>query len=140
MAKKVTNPSLNELLHIDIRLFNHTRLISSFLPQVVIYIESRGSIISDRDVITITNEIRERSVSIVMEAMKYVEPDAISIVDHVTFKRDCEIPVIRMMFRNHYVCYQCANRWTNEWPASCDDDCPECGARHITPHLSEIVR
>ena len=46
-------------------------------------------------------------------------------------------------FRNHYVCAQCASVWTDEWSCMCDDDCPHCGARHMSPlksdDLTEII-
>lgn len=40
-------------------------------------------------------------------------------------------------FINHYKCYRCAHEWADQWTAQCDDDCPECGARHVSPHTSE---
>jgi len=40
-------------------------------------------------------------------------------------------------FRNFYKCPTCGTGWTDVWSAQCDDDCPECGARHITPYTSE---
>jgi predicted nucleic acid-binding Zn-ribbon protein len=40
-------------------------------------------------------------------------------------------------FRNHYRCDRCGGRWTDEWSATCDDDCPHCGARHMSPVTSE---
>lgn len=40
-------------------------------------------------------------------------------------------------FRNHYECARCGHRWTDEWSATCDDDCPHCGARHMSPRKSE---
>lgn len=40
-------------------------------------------------------------------------------------------------FINHYKCYRCAHEWVDQWTAQCDDDCPECGARHVSPHTSE---
>jgi hypothetical protein len=43
------------------------------------------------------------------------------------------------MFRNFYHCPRCGHDWTDEWPAQCDDDCPACGCRHISPHKSEDV-
>jgi predicted nucleic acid-binding Zn-ribbon protein len=46
-------------------------------------------------------------------------------------------------FRNHYECARCGRRWTDEWSCMCDDDCPHCGARHMSPYdsndLTEIV-
>jgi len=46
-------------------------------------------------------------------------------------------------FRNHYQCAECGREWSGEWSCTCDDDCPHCGARHMSPHnsddLSEII-
>jgi predicted nucleic acid-binding Zn-ribbon protein len=40
-------------------------------------------------------------------------------------------------FRNYYRCTRCGHEWTDEWSAMCDDDCPHCGARHMSPLKSE---
>jgi DNA-directed RNA polymerase subunit RPC12/RpoP len=40
-------------------------------------------------------------------------------------------------FRNFYKCAECGGKWTDEWSAMCDDDCPYCGARHMTPYKSK---
>ena len=40
-------------------------------------------------------------------------------------------------FRNHYSCSQCGKSWTDEWSCQCDDDCPHCGARHMSPSASD---
>lgn len=40
-------------------------------------------------------------------------------------------------FINHYKCPECQHEWRDQWTAQCDDDCPECGARHISPFKSE---
>jgi len=40
-------------------------------------------------------------------------------------------------FRNFYRCARCSRTWTDEWSATCDDDCPHCGARHMSPYKSE---
>jgi hypothetical protein len=29
--------------------------------------------------------------------------------------------------------------WTDQWSATCDDDCPHCGARHMSPFDSETL-
>ncbi len=46
-------------------------------------------------------------------------------------------------FRNHYTCDRCHSTWEDEWSCMCDDDCPHCGARHMTPShsddLTEII-
>lgn len=44
-----------------------------------------------------------------------------------------------MLFRNFYRCAECGREWTDVWSAQCDDDCPHCGARHMSPHKSEDV-
>ncbi len=40
-------------------------------------------------------------------------------------------------FLNHYECDRCGREWTDEWSCTCDDDCPHCGARHMSPSDSE---
>ncbi|RUU81431.1 MAG: hypothetical protein EOS05_08360 [Mesorhizobium sp.] len=40
-------------------------------------------------------------------------------------------------YANHYECYRCGEHWVDEWSCMCDDDCPNCGARHATPIESE---
>ena len=40
-------------------------------------------------------------------------------------------------FLNHYKCAKCQRRWSGEWSCTCDDDCPHCGARHMSPYNSE---
>lgn len=39
-------------------------------------------------------------------------------------------------FRNYYLCDRCDSTWEDEWSCMCDDDCPHCGARHMTPFKS----
>lgn len=38
---------------------------------------------------------------------------------------------------NHYQCDRCQNTWTDEWSATCDDECPHCDARHMSPTSSD---
>jgi PHP family Zn ribbon phosphoesterase len=40
-------------------------------------------------------------------------------------------------FLNLYKCDRCKRRWTDEWSCMCDDECPHCGARDMTPYESE---
>ena len=40
-------------------------------------------------------------------------------------------------FRNFYRCASCSHEWTDVWSCQCDDDCPRCGARHMSPYKSE---
>ena len=41
------------------------------------------------------------------------------------------------LFRNFYRCDKCGHEWTDTWSATCDDDCPKCGDRHMSPYKSE---
>ena len=40
-------------------------------------------------------------------------------------------------YRNHYKCGRCGHKWPDEWSCMCDDDCPSCGARHMTQDKSD---
>lgn len=40
-------------------------------------------------------------------------------------------------FLNHYDCPRCGGTWSDAWDSMCDDDCPHCGKRHISPTESE---
>ncbi len=40
-------------------------------------------------------------------------------------------------FLNFYRCERCAQAWTDEWSCMCDDECPHCGARDMSPSRSE---
>ena len=40
-------------------------------------------------------------------------------------------------FRNYYRCAFCHETWADEWSCMCEDDCPYCDARHMTPLTSE---
>lgn len=37
-------------------------------------------------------------------------------------------------YRNFYQCARCDYEWHDEWSCMCDDDCPHCGARHMSPY------
>jgi predicted nucleic acid-binding Zn-ribbon protein len=41
------------------------------------------------------------------------------------------------LFRNFYRCNECGHRWSDVWSATCDDDCPQCGARYMSPYRSD---
>ncbi len=47
-------------------------------------------------------------------------------------------------FRNYYLCESCDSPWSSDWSCTCDDDCPRCGARHMSPFdgddLTNVVR
>ncbi|MCK1367900.1 hypothetical protein IVB47_26445 [Bradyrhizobium sp. 62] len=40
-------------------------------------------------------------------------------------------------FLNFYRCGRCNKIWTDEWSCTCDDQCPHCGFRDMTPFNSE---
>ena len=40
-------------------------------------------------------------------------------------------------YRNYYQCARCDYEWSDEWSCMCDDDCPHCGARHMSPFESD---
>ena len=40
-------------------------------------------------------------------------------------------------FLNFYRCDRCRKVWTDEWSCTCDDECPHCGFRDMTPFKSE---
>ena len=40
-------------------------------------------------------------------------------------------------FSNRYECERCGRRWTDEWSCMCEDDCPYCEARHMSPICSD---
>jgi rubrerythrin len=42
-------------------------------------------------------------------------------------------------FLNYYRCEECSHEWTDEWSCQCDDTCPECGARDMSPYKSEDI-
>lgn len=46
-------------------------------------------------------------------------------------------------FLNQYLCEDCEREWEDEWSATCDDDCPHCGSRHMESYdsadLTEII-
>ena len=41
------------------------------------------------------------------------------------------------LFLNYYHCDRCRHEWTDEWSATCDDECPECGLGGCSPFYSE---
>ena len=46
-------------------------------------------------------------------------------------------------FRNQYLCSECGAEWEDEWSCMCDDDCGQCGARHMEPYdcidLTQVI-
>lgn len=36
-------------------------------------------------------------------------------------------------FRNEYECYECGEKWDDEWSCIVDDECPSCEARDASP-------
>lgn len=42
-------------------------------------------------------------------------------------------------YLNYYRCPGCKAEWTDQWSAMCDDQCPECGKKNISPYDSEEI-
>ena len=40
-------------------------------------------------------------------------------------------------FWNLYKCGRRNRGWLEEWSCMCDDDCPHCGDRHMSPYKSD---
>lgn len=38
---------------------------------------------------------------------------------------------------NFYRCDRCERLWSSPWSCACDDECPHCDQRHISPFDSE---
>jgi len=36
-------------------------------------------------------------------------------------------------FLNHYTCPKCNYYWEDAWDQVVEDDCPQCGFRHVKP-------
>ncbi len=41
------------------------------------------------------------------------------------------------LYTNFYRCYECGHEWEDVYECQPDDDCPQCGTRHVTPYKSE---
>lgn len=41
------------------------------------------------------------------------------------------------MFINYYECPRCDGTWSDAWSCQCDDECPDCGLRDISPFDSD---
>ncbi|MHC2563473.1 putative nucleic acid-binding Zn-ribbon protein [Bradyrhizobium liaoningense] len=42
-----------------------------------------------------------------------------------------------MQIRNFHHCAEYGHEWTHVGSSQCDDDCPHCGSRHMSPYKSE---
>ncbi|MBB4315431.1 hypothetical protein [Roseospira marina] len=40
---------------------------------------------------------------------------------------------------NYYRCPACGHEWDSEWGTMCDEECPECDERAISPCDSEEI-
>jgi|TARA_A100001015_G_C14791292_1_gene633178 rubrerythrin len=45
----------------------------------------------------------------------------------------------KYMLLNLYECPLCNYSWEDEYECAVNDDCPNCGNRHIEPYESEII-
>lgn len=82
-------------------------------------------------------ELAEDVISALQKAIisfeKFAEQPSDSPFDHLQAESREDTP----LFRNLYKCPSCAHEWEDVWSATCDDDCPKCGMRHISPVRSE---
>jgi hypothetical protein len=46
---------------------------------------------------------------------------------------------VEMRWHNFYRCPDCGGEWDDCWDSQCDDDCPHCGCRHVSPYDSKKV-
>jgi len=46
---------------------------------------------------------------------------------------------VEIKWHNFYRCPDCGEEWEDCWDSQCDDDCPHCGCRHISPYRSEEI-
>jgi len=46
---------------------------------------------------------------------------------------------VEMRWHNFYRCPDCGGEWGDCWDSQCDDDCPHCGCRHVSPYESKEV-
>ena len=44
-----------------------------------------------------------------------------------------------MTWLNYYECPRCKYIWEDQWDCQVDDDCSECGCRHISPYESKDI-
>lgn len=42
-----------------------------------------------------------------------------------------------LRYLNHYQCDGCGHEWADVYSCAVDDDCPECGGRHMSPVKTE---
>lgn len=45
----------------------------------------------------------------------------------------CDFVQFPPVFGNHYACPGCCEEWDAVWDSGCDDECPNCGLRDISP-------
>ncbi len=50
--------------------------------------------------------------------------------------KSAELEAETAEFHNYYECPRCGNKWEDIYDAQPDDDCPDCGYRHISPYKS----
>jgi rubrerythrin len=46
---------------------------------------------------------------------------------------------VELRFHNFYRCPICGAEWEDEWDCTCDDECPACGLKGISPFRSEDI-
>ena len=54
-------------------------------------------------------------------------------------RKPLEDEEIKFMWLNYYECPECENIWEDQYDCQVDDDCSECGCRHISPSNSTEI-
>jgi hypothetical protein len=68
-----------------------------------------------------------------------LQRDAIDVSRRETYGEKVHLPrrIISMAWYRNHQCYRCDQTWEDEWSCGCDDECPCCEARHVSPIDSE---
>jgi hypothetical protein len=107
------------------------------LPDGQYFVGLTATLVDESDFAFVNQSIASDRVRSLDEALELISERVRSAAKStgLSFEQDQTPP----RFRNFYQCPACERHWTDEWSAQCDDDCPRCGKRHISPYKSEDV-
>ena len=130
----------NELIQLE--MFPAKRRYNVTVTMVAaVTVEASGSIEAERialEDVGISYDSNDVSISVIA-----VEPED-DYPSGTTFHADGRIELPEeedeeLKFVNHYTCPGCGHKWKDVWSCMCDDDCPNCGMRHISPTHSDDI-